>query len=116
MWDSGDPSAYPTPEGPLPWWGANGVVVPARTDEHVKVVVFDAQADKEPIEAFSTEYTFLSQGTFCVGSGAVTIGNITTASTTTVPISNGTYEVSAYFLGRDPADTAEVAFQLKLIK
>ncbi|MCM2477464.1 hypothetical protein HGO38_28870 [Rhizobium sp. CG5] len=106
LWDKADPSAYPLPNGPLPWWGPKGVVVPALDDAEVSV-----QVNFEPASA-DDGYRLLTQGEIEVGRKGLTVGNVTTASTADLPCRRGRYTVSCYYRGSSPQQSNALLFAL----
>ncbi|WP_197432343.1 hypothetical protein [Agrobacterium vitis] len=109
LWDKADPLAYPVPEGPLPWWGPKGVVVPAQDDIEVLVeIVYGNRLDKPG-------YKFLTKGEIEVGTSGVAVGNITTASASDIKVVQGRYCVECYFHGTEPAAASRLIFALLLV-
>ncbi|WP_371348160.1 hypothetical protein [Ancylobacter sp. IITR112] len=108
LWDKADLSAYPVPNGPLPWWGPKGVVVPARDDGDVAVCVA-----VEPT-AIDDGYVLLTSGDMDVGDRGLTVGNVTTASMADVAVPQGRYGVKCYYRGKEPSTAMELFFALSV--
>lgn len=106
LWDKADLSAYPIPDGPLPWWGPKGVVVPALDDVEVIVhVIF-------PPAASDDGFSLLAEGQIQIGERGITVGNVTSASTVDIAVPKGRYRVTCSYRGMDPAAATELSFVL----
>src|ERR1043165_4465444 len=107
--DAEDKGAYPDPRGPLPWIGPKGIVVSAKTDEQVQVLVGTGRA----ADLADRPVTFLTRATILAGSRGLLVGNITTASTAEIEWSAGRTAVSAYYAGNSSFDPDYIVFVLE---
>ena len=107
--DAEDKSSYPNPVGPLPWIGPKGIVVPAKTDEWVQVLVGAGTA----ADLADRPVTFLTRTTIAVGKRGLLVGNITTASTAEIDWPAGRTTVSAFHAGDSLRDADYIVFALE---
>lgn len=107
--DAEDKGSYPNPVGPLPWIGPKGIVVPAKTDEWVQVLV---GAGRTAADLVDRPVTFLTRAAILVGKRGLMVGNITTASTANIEWPAGETEVMAYYAGSTLIDADYVVFAL----
>lgn len=56
--------------------------------------------------------TRLTSGRIRIGAKGVVVGNITTASTSTIDLAAGDYDVSCHYAGKQPELAEKVAFFL----
>ena len=112
LWDKEDKSAYPSPEGPLPWVGVKGICVAAPDDCEVDIFV----ATEPPSEADKAAHVCL-EATFLVGCEGLQVGNVTTASVSWFPWAEGRVRVSVYSNGisRNGLNTTFVWFVLRSV-
>lgn len=109
LWDREDRTSYPLPEGPMPWRGPKGLVVPALSDAEIDLTVYEA--DDEPTAPTETP-SLLVEVEISVGSQGIEVGNVTTAMTAPVPWPAGRARVRAYFAGASPDAATAVSFVL----
>jgi hypothetical protein len=71
--DSEGSDAYPDSEGPLPWLGHKGIVVPAQNDVEIDVELHETgPPDLSGLNR-------LTEAIICIGGHGLLVGNITTA-------------------------------------
>lgn len=109
IWGHEDTTAYPMPDGPLPWWGPKGLAVAAQSGGWITV---DIHSCDHLSDAPADTPKYMIDGHITVGSRGLVAGNITAASTHFVKWPAGRISVAAYFAGRVPVVAHRVAFVL----